>query len=56
MLEKLGNTARDSKKHDEAIEYYSTALLLDPTNVNDILLERSNQVWIVFHVTSNGPH
>ncbi|KAI9571633.1 hypothetical protein HD554DRAFT_2302552 [Boletus coccyginus] len=43
-LEKLGDTARDSQKHDEAIGYYSTALLLDPPNVNDILLKRSNEV------------
>jgi tetratricopeptide (TPR) repeat protein len=43
-LEKLGDTARDSKKHDEAIGYYSNALSLDPTNLNDILLKRSNEV------------
>ena len=54
-LEKLGDIARDSKKHDEAIGYYSNALSLDPTNLNDILLKRSNQVRIVFHATSNGP-
>ena len=54
-LEKLGDTARDSKKHGEAVGYYSDALSLDPTNLNDILLKRSNEVWIVFHVTSNGP-
>ncbi|KAI9454841.1 hypothetical protein HD554DRAFT_2042943 [Boletus coccyginus] len=39
-LEKLGDGARDSKKHDEAMGYYSNALSLDPTN-NDILLKRS---------------
>ena len=55
-LEKLGDTARDSKKHEEAVGYYSAALLIDPTNVNDILLKRSNEVWTVFRVTSNGPH
>jgi len=53
-LEKLGDIARDSKKHDEAIGYYSHVLSLNPTN-NDILLKRSKEVWIVFHVTSNGP-
>ena len=53
-LEKLGDTARDSKKHDEAIGHYSNALSLDPTNLNDILLKSSNEVWIVFHVASNG--
>ncbi|KAI9461360.1 hypothetical protein HD554DRAFT_1521119 [Boletus coccyginus] len=41
-LEKLGDVARDSKKHDEAIGYYSSALSLDPTN-NDILLKRSKE-------------
>ena len=54
-LEELGDTAGDSKKHDEAIGHYSNALSLDPTNLNDILLKRSNQVRIVFHATSNGP-
>ncbi|KAI9457905.1 hypothetical protein HD554DRAFT_2042200 [Boletus coccyginus] len=39
-LEKLGDGARDSKKHDEAIGYYCNALSLDPTN-NDILLKQS---------------
>ncbi|KAF8545902.1 hypothetical protein OG21DRAFT_1451345 [Imleria badia] len=42
-LEKLGDTARDSRKHSQAIEYYSNALSLDPTN-NDIHLKRSNEV------------
>ncbi|KAF8547368.1 hypothetical protein OG21DRAFT_1490282 [Imleria badia] len=42
-LEKLGDTARGSKKHDEAIERYSNALSLDPTNL-DILLKRSNEL------------
>ncbi|KAF8557095.1 hypothetical protein OG21DRAFT_1495015, partial [Imleria badia] len=42
-LEKLGDTARDSTKHDEVIEYYSNALSLDPTNHN-ILLKRSNEL------------
>ena len=54
-LEKLGDIARDSKKHDDAIEYYSNALLLNPMN-NDILLKRSMEVWSGFNVTSNGPH
>ncbi|KAI9567183.1 hypothetical protein HD554DRAFT_1033128 [Boletus coccyginus] len=53
-LEKLGDAAKDSKNHDEAIRYYSTALSLDPTKPNDILLKRSNEVWTVFYVTSNG--
>ncbi|KAI9571793.1 hypothetical protein HD554DRAFT_1824610 [Boletus coccyginus] len=43
-LEKLGDVARDSKNHDEAIAHYSTALSLGPTNVNQILLKRSNEV------------
>ncbi|KAI9455056.1 hypothetical protein HD554DRAFT_2036671 [Boletus coccyginus] len=41
-LEQLGDIARDSQKHDEAIGYYSNALSLDPTN-NDILLKRSKE-------------
>ena len=53
-LEKLGDTARDSKNHEKAIVYYTTMLLLDPTNVNDILLKRNNEVWIVLPITSNG--
>ena len=43
-LEKLGDTAKDSERHDEAIGYYSNALSLDPTNLNEILLKRSNEV------------
>ncbi|KAI9567529.1 hypothetical protein HD554DRAFT_973015 [Boletus coccyginus] len=39
-LEELGDIARDSKKHDEAVGYYSNALSLNPTN-NDILLRQS---------------
>ena len=53
-LERLGDIARDSKKHDEAIGYYSNALLLDPTN-NDILLKRSKEVRSVFRVPSDEP-
>ena len=61
----------DSKNYHEAIKQYSDALSLDPTNQCDILLKRSkvrtvmgswgealidaDKVWIVFHVTSNGP-
>jgi len=54
-LEKLGDIARDSGKHSEAIGHYSNALLVDPTN-NNILLKQSREVWSVFYVTSNGPH
>ncbi|KAI9567156.1 hypothetical protein HD554DRAFT_1030392 [Boletus coccyginus] len=43
-LEELGDAAKDSKKHDEAIGFYSTALSLDPTKLNGILLKRSNEV------------
>ena len=54
-LEKLGDAARESKNPDKAIRYYTNALSLDPTNP-DILLKRSDGVWILFHATSNGPH
>ncbi|KAF8546701.1 hypothetical protein OG21DRAFT_1527654 [Imleria badia] len=53
-LEMLGDTARDSKKHDEAIGYYSHALLLDPTNVK-FLLKRSNELRIIFHIIELDP-
>jgi len=53
-LEKLGDLARDSKKHDNAIGYYSNALSLDPTN-NDILLKRSKEVWSVFTSHQTNP-
>ncbi|KAF8548150.1 hypothetical protein OG21DRAFT_801293 [Imleria badia] len=43
-LEKLGDTAREAKKHDEAIRYYSHALSLGPTNINDIRLKRCTEV------------
>ncbi|KAI9574684.1 hypothetical protein HD554DRAFT_79908 [Boletus coccyginus] len=43
-LERLGDTASSSKMHDEAIGYYSSALSLDPTNANDILLKSSNEI------------
>ncbi|KAI9571641.1 hypothetical protein HD554DRAFT_2168897 [Boletus coccyginus] len=43
-LGKLGDTASNSKMHDEAIGYYSSALSLDPTNASDILLKRSSEV------------
>ncbi|KAI9455067.1 hypothetical protein HD554DRAFT_298454 [Boletus coccyginus] len=39
-LEKLGDVARNSRKHEEAIGHYFNALSLDPTN-NHILLKRS---------------
>jgi len=52
-LEKLGDIARDSEKHDEAIGYYSDALSLDPTKY-DILLRRSEEVWSVRHMTLNN--
>ena len=61
----------DSNNYDEAIKQYSNALTLDPTNQHDILLKRSkvravmgsweealidaDKVWIVFHVTFDGP-
>ena len=61
----------DSKNYDEAIKQYSNALTLGPTNQCDILLKRSkvgvvmgsweealidaDKVWIIFHVTSDGP-
>ncbi|KAI9455063.1 hypothetical protein HD554DRAFT_298739 [Boletus coccyginus] len=41
-LEKLGDVARDSKKHEEAVGYYSNALFLNPTN-NNILLKQSRE-------------
>jgi len=53
-LEELGDIARDSKKHDEAIRYYSNARSLDPMN-DDILLKWSKEVRGVFHVPSNNP-
>ena len=40
-LEKLGETAMDSEKYDEAIKLYSDALTLDSTNQCDVLLKRS---------------
>ncbi|KAF8550391.1 hypothetical protein OG21DRAFT_1605903, partial [Imleria badia] len=43
-LEKMGDASRESKNHDEAIGCYSNALLLEPTNRNNILLKRSNEV------------
>ena len=45
----MGDTARDTQMHDEAIGYYSNALSLNPTNFNDILLKRSNEVWFAYH-------
>ena len=67
----LGDSAMDSNNYDEAIKQYSDALTLDPANQSDILLKRSkvravmgsweqalvdaDKVWIVFHVTSDGP-
>ena len=69
-LEKLGDTAMESKNHDEAIGYFSDALSLGPMDLSDILVKRSkaravmgswegalidaDKVWNVFRVTSNG--
>ena len=40
-LEKLGDTAMDSQKYDEAVKHYSNLLTLDPSNVSDVLYKRS---------------
>ncbi|KAI9567133.1 hypothetical protein HD554DRAFT_1027555 [Boletus coccyginus] len=55
QLEKLGDTARDSKNHDEAIRYYSNALSLEPTN-NDILLKRSKELGPLSHTGYQREH
>ena len=51
----LADAARDGKKHEEAIRYYSDAMSLDPTNLNEILLKRGNVVRITFPAMSNLP-
>ena len=40
-LEKLGDRAMDSQKHDEAVKHYSDILALEPPNLSDILYKRS---------------
>ena len=45
-LVKLRNIAVDAKKHDDAIGDSSDAQKLDPMNLNKILLEYSNEVWV----------
>lgn len=40
-LEKLGDMAMDSQKHDEAVKHYSALLTLDPRNLSDIYYKRS---------------
>lgn len=60
-----------SGNHDTAIQQYSDALTLCPSNESDILLRRSkarslmgsweealidaDRVWIISHDTKNGP-
>ena len=38
-LENHADTVMDSEDHDAAIGYYSSALSLDPTNINDIIVK-----------------
>jgi len=40
-MERLGDTAVDAQRHDEAISHYSTALSLDPPSQQRILIKRS---------------
>ncbi|KAF8439820.1 hypothetical protein L210DRAFT_3645803 [Boletus edulis BED1] len=40
-LERLGDTAADSQRHDEAISHYTTVLSLDPPSPHSILTKRS---------------
>ena len=40
-LEGLGDAAMDSRRYSEATKYYSTAQLLDPANLANILIKRS---------------
>ena len=65
----MGDTAMGSENYDEAIQRYSDALTLEPTNQSDILLKRSkvraamgsweealidaDKVWNVFHIISD---
>ncbi|KAG9309693.1 hypothetical protein JVU11DRAFT_10366 [Chiua virens] len=46
-LVELGDIAMDSKKHDEAIGYYSSARSLDPENLKEILVKRSKGLAMV---------
>ena len=52
-LVNLGDAARDGKKHQAAIQHYSLAISLDPTNIHEILLKRSNEVRITLPGMSN---
>ena len=40
-LEILGDTAMGSQKYDEAVKHYSELLMLDPSNVSNVLYKRS---------------
>ena len=40
-LEKLGDTAMDSQRYDEAVKHYSELLTLDPLNISDVHYKRS---------------
>ena len=60
----------DSRRYSEAAQYYSAARLLDPVNLYDILIKRSearacmglrqealndaNEVWIDFYLAWRG--
>lgn len=71
VLETLSARAMDSKDYKTAIEQYTTILTLNPTNRNDVLLNRSkaqalmhlweealkdaDEVWIVLHLEADNP-
>ena len=40
-LEHLGDAATDAQRHDEAVSHYSTALSLDPSSPQSVLIKRS---------------
>ena len=70
-LEILGDTAMDSQRYDEAVKRYSELLMLDPSNVSDVLYKRSKvralrnswkvalidaeMVWFMLHYGGKGP-
>ena len=45
-LERIGDEASNIKKHEEAVAAYSTALLLGPSALNNVLIKWASRMLV----------